>query len=520
MKREDSMFFFSSRRRHTRYISVTGVQTCALPIYISEDGKKITTILDDKGINIFELKEENKFNIKDIKLKISYLNKQAKTTFTKLMGIEPVSYGNIFVFRNGFRVLPYGEAEDDWLLINKRKAQGYNRYLGTREMLGRVEINDSEENSFKESASRDGGLIVDDKFKELRRFVLDFAIKRLEKYVVGAINWDSENKYKDFEDIKRDTLEVIKQIAGGNLSNSELKYNKDFLTIVEKKNIEKIPEIIKNLKHLVSKEKDADKKFRLSNQVLSLTQSYKAKDAIQKEEIRKTIIEKEKKEEESKFLRSITSWEFDEVINYLHDIGIYSDTIEKNAERLLKEVTKGNFSKKEISKYIEEILKENKKIVSLSRYVTKPDVLVHSREGLKDVVSFIKKYINEITPIFRGKLNISVTAESFKKFNLKFRPIQMMTILDNLINNSKKKKAKNMIINVNKSPKDKLIISIIDDGNGLDEEIKEEDMFNKGVTSTNGSGLGLFHVKKTVKELGGDINVNTKLDKEIGRAHV
>ena len=27
-----SFFFFSSRRRHTRYISVTGVQTCALPI--------------------------------------------------------------------------------------------------------------------------------------------------------------------------------------------------------------------------------------------------------------------------------------------------------------------------------------------------------------------------------------------------------------------------------------------------------------------------------------------------------
>ncbi len=28
----DYFFFFSSRRRHTRYISVTGVQTCALPI--------------------------------------------------------------------------------------------------------------------------------------------------------------------------------------------------------------------------------------------------------------------------------------------------------------------------------------------------------------------------------------------------------------------------------------------------------------------------------------------------------
>src|SRR3546814_1294945 len=27
------VFFFSSRRRHTRYALVTGVQTCALPIY-------------------------------------------------------------------------------------------------------------------------------------------------------------------------------------------------------------------------------------------------------------------------------------------------------------------------------------------------------------------------------------------------------------------------------------------------------------------------------------------------------
>src|ERR1044072_6423602 len=27
------LFFFTSKRRHTRYISVTGVQTCALPIW-------------------------------------------------------------------------------------------------------------------------------------------------------------------------------------------------------------------------------------------------------------------------------------------------------------------------------------------------------------------------------------------------------------------------------------------------------------------------------------------------------
>src|SRR5881397_854564 len=29
-----SLFFFSSRRRHTRWLNVTGVQTCALPISV------------------------------------------------------------------------------------------------------------------------------------------------------------------------------------------------------------------------------------------------------------------------------------------------------------------------------------------------------------------------------------------------------------------------------------------------------------------------------------------------------
>ena len=56
------LFFFSSRRRHTRYISVTGVQTCALPIssedvnYAEALGYRIkhlgVTRRTDKGIEL------------------------------------------------------------------------------------------------------------------------------------------------------------------------------------------------------------------------------------------------------------------------------------------------------------------------------------------------------------------------------------------------------------------------------------------------------------------------------------
>ena len=34
-------FFFASRRRNTRFVSVTGVKTCALPIY-AEHGNRLT----------------------------------------------------------------------------------------------------------------------------------------------------------------------------------------------------------------------------------------------------------------------------------------------------------------------------------------------------------------------------------------------------------------------------------------------------------------------------------------------
>src|SRR3546814_19975090 len=46
-------FFFSSRRRHTRCALVTGVQTCALPISIVDDGtidaRRGSLTVDDEG---------------------------------------------------------------------------------------------------------------------------------------------------------------------------------------------------------------------------------------------------------------------------------------------------------------------------------------------------------------------------------------------------------------------------------------------------------------------------------------
>src|SRR3546814_3389197 len=44
------VFFFSSRRRHTRCALVTGVQTCALPIYLDLWQEQVAAVGGDAGL--------------------------------------------------------------------------------------------------------------------------------------------------------------------------------------------------------------------------------------------------------------------------------------------------------------------------------------------------------------------------------------------------------------------------------------------------------------------------------------
>ena len=48
---------------------------------------------------------------------------------------------------------------------------------------------------------------------------------------------------------------------------------------------------------------------------------------------------------------------------------------------------------------------------------------------------------------------------------------------------------------------------VTDDGNGLDASIKDiPSIFEKGITTTPGSGLGLYHSKQLISEMGGSIS--------------
>lgn len=77
------------------------------------------------------------------------------------------------LYRNGFRVLPYGEPKDDWTNIDKRwstESGKTNIPLNNQNLFGFVEIIDPTGNTFEETASREG-LIENDAFNQLSEFI-------------------------------------------------------------------------------------------------------------------------------------------------------------------------------------------------------------------------------------------------------------------------------------------------------------------------------------------------------------
>ena len=139
----------------------------------------IETELFEGGKLVYKIIEHNPFpNLNNVESTIYYMNRSAKANFTRRMGIAPVEYGHIYVYKNGLRVYPYGERGTDPLRMDNRKAQGRTRYIGTREALGYISINEPNDN-LRETSSRGDGLIKSPEYLDLYDWFY-YTLKRVE----------------------------------------------------------------------------------------------------------------------------------------------------------------------------------------------------------------------------------------------------------------------------------------------------------------------------------------------------
>ncbi len=203
-------------------------RTTSIEAEISEDGKTITTILKDKNNIIFKLIENNIFSeLKDIKIVLYFLNQYSKSYFKRQTGKDSVRFGSVFLFMDGYRISPFGEFGNDWLGLEVRKGQGRARFLGTRDIIGRIERND--ETNFEIVSNREG-LVKNKAYSQLvGRDSDDFKnsfyyliFRKFEKFVVDGLDWDRIHKKSNFEE-------------NADVEDIDKKETKDFIRDYEKK---------------------------------------------------------------------------------------------------------------------------------------------------------------------------------------------------------------------------------------------------------------------------------------------
>lgn len=80
------------------------------------------------------------------------------------------AYCGVKIYRDGFRILPFGDAEDDWLELNASRTSSPEHRLGTGNTVGIVHITRDDNPGLQDVLSREN-MYDTDEFKALKKFV-------------------------------------------------------------------------------------------------------------------------------------------------------------------------------------------------------------------------------------------------------------------------------------------------------------------------------------------------------------
>lgn len=510
----------------------------------------IYTSLTDRGVKMYEIEEKNDAYSKLVSASISlfFLNRAAKYNFTAKMGVEPVNYGNVFLFRNGFRIFPFGESDDDSWGINKRLQQGYNRRLGTRDLFGRVDVETDDVNLIKEVSSRDGGLIKTEASQQLMNY-FSLIHKRLERYVVGVL-WGEGFLRKEYFVNQASAIDARKQLEGDKDSDSAEHlyssigskvdfmqlirslvndnsitvkyYNEELADIVsnptetevlqaqmfedvrkmaEKTNddalLEKIADFERHMDELRRQKEEAERKAK--------EEEKKAEEARKKAQEEKEKREKAERErdaqiQKNKYLAATRNTSKD-VLDLIHTVLISST----NSISLIK-TAKLQLADNDLAGLRESLDSfdyDINRIHMLSKMITKADLTLLAESQLIDIENYIKEYFSNYKPSCKVQYHSNITEVLEKKIPV----LDLSIVLDNLVSNSEKADATEFRIDFARDRRT-YIVDFTDNGVGVDlNHFTPDSIFEEGVTNRRGgSGIGLSTIKERMKnELNGDI---------------
>lgn len=507
-------------------------RTTSIHIKLVENGEFIETRLDDRGENVYHIRELNEYaGLKRTNLdaRIYFLNRSAKMVFARRMGLASVQFGSIFLFRNNFRVFPIGEERDDFFGLTRRKQQGVRRYLGSRDLIGRVEIDSAD--GFEESTSRDKGLILNPRVDNLIKCIHEKCVRRLERYVVD-ITW--KDRYDtDVDNMSRMRLDenswrisqLVSRLADTG-SIQILDYNPDLVRIIDEKS-ESFEKSLSALEILADKTGDAallDRVADAKNRIVALQAAEaEAREAERRAESRAAVAERatetatlkyDQERDRNRFLMAASSLDHDTILNLHHQIIMYASDVHHGVKRMMGKLRHGQpIHKRDWIDFLDRMAYRNSQILTASRFATKGGYKQKATKMKTDLAVYIRDYVATVSSLWAPRgLAVDVDGDG-GEFIREFRPIDIGIVIDNLVSNAAKARASNIqfFLRVSGGSSCEFDLTVADNGSGWPPDLTPlMRAFEKGVTTTDGSGLGLYHVKQIVEGMGGIVEAYEK----------
>lgn len=141
-----------------------------ISIYGSEFKDHIVPWLDSKG----KTTECGSF-----KLSLAYVQGKASQTTLPTSDYARIvkklnSFGGLYIYKTGIRILPYGNTEYDFLGFEKKRSKkASDAFFSYRRMFGVIEITQEENSSLTEKSGREG-FLENKAYRQFRKILMDF----------------------------------------------------------------------------------------------------------------------------------------------------------------------------------------------------------------------------------------------------------------------------------------------------------------------------------------------------------